>query len=67
MQVAEDKLPKYRERLRNYGSLFLGEEATVAYGDKAIGTNHVLPTAAPPATPAASGSASSSRPAPTSS
>ena len=32
------------ERLRNYGSLFLGERATVAYGDKAIGTNHVLPT-----------------------
>jgi sulfopropanediol 3-dehydrogenase len=30
--------------LRNYGSLFLGEQATVAYGDKAIGTNHVLPT-----------------------
>jgi sulfopropanediol 3-dehydrogenase len=31
-------------RLRNYGSLFLGEHATVAYGDKAIGVNHVLPT-----------------------
>lgn len=31
-------------RLRNYGSLFLGEQATVAYGDKAIGVNHVLPT-----------------------
>ena len=30
--------------LRNYGSLFLGAEATVAYGDKAVGTNHVLPT-----------------------
>ena len=27
-----------------YGSLFLGEETTVAYGDKAAGTNHVLPT-----------------------
>ena len=34
----------YLERLRNYGSLFLGEEATVAYGDKGVGTNHVLPT-----------------------
>lgn len=34
----------YHERLRNYGSLFLGEEATVAYSDKAIGTNHTLPT-----------------------
>jgi sulfopropanediol 3-dehydrogenase len=32
-------------RLRNYGSLFLGAHATVAYGDKAIGVNHVLPTA----------------------
>ena len=33
----------WRERLRSYGSLFLGD-ATVAYGDKASGTNHVLPT-----------------------
>lgn len=31
-------------RLTNYGSLFLGHNATVAYGDKGIGTNHVLPT-----------------------
>lgn len=30
--------------LRNYGSLFLGEETTVAYGDKASGPNHILPT-----------------------
>ena len=34
----------YAAGLRNYGSLFLGEQATVAYGDKAVGTNHVLPT-----------------------
>ncbi|MBI5585425.1 MAG: histidinol dehydrogenase [Deltaproteobacteria bacterium] len=34
----------YLEHLTNYGSLFLGEETTVAYGDKSIGTNHVLPT-----------------------
>src|SRR5260370_11438163 len=34
----------FHARLSNYGSLFLGQEATVAYGDKAIGTNHVLPT-----------------------
>jgi sulfopropanediol 3-dehydrogenase len=34
----------YLERLTNYGSLFLGSHATVAYADKAIGTNHVLPT-----------------------
>ena len=44
VQVAADKLPIYLARLRNYGSLFLGEQATVAYGDKAVGTNHVLPT-----------------------
>jgi sulfopropanediol 3-dehydrogenase len=35
----------YLERLKNYGSLFLGEESTVAYGDKGVGTNHTLPTA----------------------
>jgi len=34
----------YREHLRNYGSLFVGEESTVAYGDKGVGTNHTLPT-----------------------
>jgi sulfopropanediol 3-dehydrogenase len=34
----------YFSRLRNYGSLFIGEETTVAYGDKSIGTNHILPT-----------------------
>jgi len=32
------------ERLTNYGGLFIGYHATVAYGDKAIGTNHTLPT-----------------------
>ena len=31
-------------KLRNYGSLFLGEETTVAFGDKVSGPNHVLPT-----------------------
>ncbi len=31
-------------RLKCYGSLFLGEETTVAFGDKASGPNHVLPT-----------------------
>lgn len=34
----------YLNRLSNYGTLFLGDEATVVYSDKAIGTNHVLPT-----------------------
>jgi len=31
-------------RLTCYGSLFLGEETTVAFGDKASGPNHILPT-----------------------
>src|SRR3954451_23318119 len=44
VQVDAAKLEHYRLNLRNYGSLFLGSEATVAYGDKAVGTNHVLPT-----------------------
>lgn len=42
LHVAE--VDTYFQRLRNYGSLFIGEETTVAYGDKSIGTNHILPT-----------------------
>jgi sulfopropanediol 3-dehydrogenase len=53
--LADDYAPEHLElhvqdtdfyfgRLRNYGSLFIGEETTVAYGDKSIGTNHILPT-----------------------
>ena len=34
----------YLDNCTNYGSLFCGEETTVSYGDKTIGTNHVLPT-----------------------
>ena len=34
----------WKDRLTCYGSLFLGEETTVAFGDKASGPNHVLPT-----------------------
>jgi len=34
----------FLDRLRNYGALFLGPETNVAYGDKVIGTNHILPT-----------------------
>lgn len=34
----------FQNHLTNYGSLFVGEETTVAYGDKSIGTNHILPT-----------------------
>ncbi|OBT54715.1 hypothetical protein VE04_04238 [Pseudogymnoascus sp. 24MN13] len=32
------------EKMTNYGALFLGEKTCVSYGDKVIGTNHVLPT-----------------------
>jgi sulfopropanediol 3-dehydrogenase len=42
VHTAEDDW--YFHRLRNYGSLFLGSRATVAFSDKAIGTNHTLPT-----------------------
>jgi len=34
----------FLEHMTNYGSLFLGEETNVSYGDKVIGTNHTLPT-----------------------
>lgn len=44
LTVQADDLDWWRERLSCYGSLFLGEETTVAFGDKASGTNHVLPT-----------------------
>jgi sulfopropanediol 3-dehydrogenase len=44
VQVQESKLDLYQSRLSNFGSLFVGREATVVYGDKAVGTNHVLPT-----------------------
>jgi len=44
VQVDDAELDFYLEALRNYGSLFLGAQATVVYGDKAVGTNHVLPT-----------------------
>ena len=42
VQTKKDKW--FHERLKNYGSLFIGEETTVAYGDKCSGTNHILPT-----------------------
>lgn len=34
----------FSARLRNYGSLFVGEMASVVYSDKCVGTNHTLPT-----------------------
>ena len=44
LTVQAEDLDWWRGRLSCYGSLFLGEETTVSYGDKASGTNHVLPT-----------------------
>lgn len=44
LHVQAADLGWWKNRLRAYGSLFLGAEATVAFGDKAAGTNHVLPT-----------------------
>ena len=55
IQLSDDYAPEHLElqvgnpdyffrHLTNYGSLFIGEETTVAYGDKTIGTNHILPT-----------------------
>jgi sulfopropanediol 3-dehydrogenase len=54
-QVADDYAPEhlhvqaadldwFLNRLQCYGSLFLGEQTTVSFGDKAAGPNHVLPT-----------------------
>ncbi|MGB1035988.1 MAG: histidinol dehydrogenase, partial [Candidatus Puniceispirillales bacterium] len=44
LTVQADDLDWWKNRLTCYGSLFLGEETTVAYGDKCSGTNHILPT-----------------------
>ncbi len=44
LHVQAADLDWWRGRLRAYGSLFLGAATTVAFGDKAAGTNHVLPT-----------------------
>jgi sulfopropanediol 3-dehydrogenase len=44
LEVHARDLDWWLANLSNYGSLFLGEETTVAYGDKASGPNHILPT-----------------------
>ncbi len=44
LEVQTKNLDWFHNRLKNYGSLFVGEETTVAYGDKCSGTNHILPT-----------------------
>ncbi|MCP4388053.1 MAG: histidinol dehydrogenase, partial [Gammaproteobacteria bacterium] len=44
LEVQAKDLDWWLGRLKNYGSLFVGEEATVSFGDKCSGTNHILPT-----------------------
>ena len=44
LELQTKDLKWFHEKLKNYGSLFIGEETTVAYGDKCSGTNHILPT-----------------------
>lgn len=44
LEVHATDLDWWVDRLRNYGSLFVGEETTVTFGDKCSGTNHILPT-----------------------
>lgn len=44
LEVHAENLDWWLDNLTCYGSLFLGEETTVAYGDKCSGPNHVLPT-----------------------
>ncbi|MEE9557275.1 MAG: histidinol dehydrogenase, partial [Candidatus Adiutricales bacterium] len=44
VQVMAEDLDWWLKRLQNYGSLFLGEESTVAHADKTSGINHILPT-----------------------
>ncbi|MEM7396418.1 MAG: histidinol dehydrogenase, partial [Verrucomicrobiota bacterium] len=44
LELQVSNLDWYVDRLQNYGSLFVGEETTVAFGDKCSGTNHILPT-----------------------
>ena len=44
LEVQSENLDWWLDKLKNYGSLFLGEETTVAYGDKCSGPNHILPT-----------------------
>ncbi|TWF96079.1 histidinol dehydrogenase [Saccharopolyspora dendranthemae] len=44
VQILTERPREALEKMRNYGALFLGEGTCVSYGDKVIGTNHVLPT-----------------------
>ncbi|KXF54390.1 histidinol dehydrogenase [Rhodococcus sp. SC4] len=44
VQILTEEPREALTAMRNYGALFLGEGTCVPYGDKLIGTNHVLPT-----------------------
>ena len=44
VQIITENPRYFLDNMTNYGSLFLGPETNVAYGDKVIGTNHTLPT-----------------------
>ncbi|MEV0012037.1 histidinol dehydrogenase [Streptomyces sp. NPDC047973] len=44
VQVLTENPRQALEKMHDYGALFLGEGTCVSYGDKVIGTNHVLPT-----------------------
>ena len=44
LELQTKNLKWFHDKLKNYGALFIGEETTVAYGDKCSGTNHILPT-----------------------
>jgi sulfopropanediol 3-dehydrogenase len=44
VQILTENPREALDKMRNYGAIFLGEGTCVSYGDKAIGTNHVLPT-----------------------
>jgi sulfopropanediol 3-dehydrogenase len=44
VQILTEHPREALEKMHNYGALFLGEGTCVSYGDKVIGTNHVLPT-----------------------
>ena len=44
VEVLTEEPRRALEQMHHYGALFLGEGTCVSYGDKVIGTNHVLPT-----------------------
>ncbi|MCH1881783.1 histidinol dehydrogenase [Agrococcus sp. ARC_14] len=44
VQILTQQPREALEKMHDYGALFLGEGTCVSYGDKVIGTNHVLPT-----------------------